>query len=310
MAPSLRFSVSVPQASGLDARALGQHAARIEKLGFHSLLMGDHLYLGERPTVHSVTALAVVAAATEQIPIGFCAYVLPLREPLAAAKELTALDRLSNGRLIAALAAGSNGPEFELFGVPFAERGARLDEGLDALLRLWTGEPVSFEGRFYRIAGAILAPLPIQRPHPPIWIGSWTGNRRSADRVARYAAGWQASGLHTSVEEFRQGWLQVQKAAEACGRDPSTIRTSYVNAITWLDSDRQRAWETVNSGRVGTMRTFPTQEELRLVGTPADVIARLTQLAEAGVEEVAIAPPVSVPEQLDIFMQEVAPAFA
>jgi alkanesulfonate monooxygenase SsuD/methylene tetrahydromethanopterin reductase-like flavin-dependent oxidoreductase (luciferase family) len=129
--------------------------------------------------------------------------------------------------------------------------------------------------------------------------------------VARFAAGWQASGLHTSVGDFRTGWAKVQEAAKGMGRDPNTIRRCYVNAITWLDSDHERAWEAVNSGRAGNMAPpFPTTEELRLIGTPKDVIARLTQLAEAGVEEVAILPPVTAPEQLEIFAREVMPAFA
>jgi len=212
MEAALGFSIVMGRASSLDAHRAGRYAARAEELGFRSLLMGDHLYM-ENPIGHSVLLAASVAAATERIPIGFCAYVLPLRHPLHAAKELAEIDRLSGGRLIAGLAAGSNAREFGLFGVPFEERGARLDEGLEILTRLWTGEPVTFVGRFHQLDGVRLAPVPVQKPHPPIWIGSWTGNRKSADRVVRYAAGWQASGLHTSVEEFRIGWEHVRAAA-------------------------------------------------------------------------------------------------
>jgi probable F420-dependent oxidoreductase len=307
---ALRFSISVSFAGEHDARAIGRYGALAERLGFHSLLAGDHLYMGGRRTLHSVVTLSIVAAATERIGLGFCSYVLPLRNPLFAAKELAEIDCLSQGRLIAGVAAGSNAAEFATFGVPFAERGDRLDEGLEALCRLWSGEPVDFHGRFYDFTGAILAPTPAQQPHPPIWIGSWTGNRRSAERVVRYAAGWQASGLHTSVDEFRVGWARVQQAAHALGRDPGTIRTSYVNATMWLGRDSEGAWETANSGRVpGLAPPFPTEVELRLVGTPGDVIARLGELADAGVEEVAIRPPASAPEQLEIFAREIMPAF-
>jgi probable F420-dependent oxidoreductase len=272
-------------------------------------LVGDHLYLG-RPTRLSVTALGVLATATERVSLGFCAYVLPLRDPLFAAKELAEIDCLSGGRLIAGLAAGSNAAEFATFGIPFSERGDRLDEGLAALTQLWSGEPVTFEGQFYRFSDALVSPPPVQKPYPEIWIGSWTGNRRSAERVARLASGWQASGLHSSIEDVQKGWAQLQKVALANGRDPHTIRRSYVNATTWLDSDHERAWDAVNSGRVRATSPFPTTEELRLVGTPDDVIARLTLLAGAGIEEVAIRPPVTAPEQLEIFAKEVMPAFA
>jgi probable F420-dependent oxidoreductase len=311
MTHTLRFSISVSFGGEHDARAIAQYGALAERLGFHSLLAGDHLYMGGRRTLHSVITLSILAAATERIGLGFCSYVLPLRNPLFAAKELAELDCLSGGRLVAGLAAGSNAAEFATFGVPFMERGDRLDEGLDALIQLWTGDSVDFHGRFYEFTGAVLAPRPAQAPHPPIWIGSWTGNRRSAERVVKYAAGWQASGLHTSVEDFRTGWTRVRQAANALGRDPVSIRTSYVNATMWIDRDRERAWETANSGRIpGLAPPFPTPVELRVVGTPADVMAKLGELADAGVEEVAIRPPASAPEQLEIFAQEIMPAFA
>jgi probable F420-dependent oxidoreductase len=311
MTRKLRFSISVSFGGEHDARAIGGYGALAERLGFHSLLAGDHLYMGGRRTLHSVITLAILAAATERIGLGFCSYVLPLRNPLFAAKELAEIDCLSGGRLVAGLAAGSNAAEFATFGVPFAERGDRLDEGLEALTRLWTGDLVDFSGRFYQFSGAVLAPRPTQQPHPPIWIGSWTGNRRSAERVVKFATGWQASGLHTSVDEFRAGWARVQRAARDLGRNPATIRTSYVNATMWIDKDRDRAWETANSGKVpGLAPPFPTEVELRIVGTSDDVISRLGELADAGVEEVAIRPPASAPEQLEIFAQEIMPAFA
>ncbi|HTE84312.1 MAG TPA: TIGR03619 family F420-dependent LLM class oxidoreductase, partial [Dehalococcoidia bacterium] len=221
MPPPLRFSVSVSFGGSHDAKSIGRYGALAERLGFRSLLAGDHLYMGGRHTLHSVATLAILAASTEEIGLGFCSYVLPLRDPLFAAKELAEIDCLSGGRLVAGLAAGSNAAEFATFGIPFSERGDRLDEGLGAVMKLWTGERVNFEGRFYRFSDAVLAPRPMQQPHPPIWIGSWTGNRRSAERVVKYAAGWQASGLHTSVAEFGVGWQRVQEAARALGRDPS-----------------------------------------------------------------------------------------
>ncbi len=168
---------------------------------------------------------------------------------------------------------------------------------------------MTHHGRFYDLDGVKLAPVPIQQPHPPIWIGSWTGNRRSADRVARYAAGWQASGLHTSVGEVRIGWQHVRDAAVRAGRDPASIRNTYVNCIVFLDSDREHAWDDVRGGRAGVGSTFRTDVDLRLVGTLDDVIARLEELAAVGIEEVAVLPPVTRPEQMELFAREVMPAF-
>ena len=304
--PTVRFSLSISTARGgetpVRARTLARYGALAEELGFHALYVTDHfLYSG--PALHSVSALAVLAGATTRVRLGFAAYVLPLRHPLQAAKELAMLDALSEGRLIAAFAPGSYAPEFAAMGVPFAERGARLDEGLAAVCALWTEAPASFAGRFYNFDGVTLEPGVVQRPHPPIWIGAWTGNPRAARRVARSGAGWQASGLHTSVEEVRAGWAAIRRACALVDRDPATVGRAYVNAITWLDADRERAWAAVAPG-------LRERADLRLIGTPEDAIARVAALAEAGIEEVAVLLPSWDEGQLRLIAGELMPAFA
>jgi alkanesulfonate monooxygenase SsuD/methylene tetrahydromethanopterin reductase-like flavin-dependent oxidoreductase (luciferase family) len=303
---TLQFSVTVPaRLTAGDpplSRSLARFAARAEELGFVALYTGDHVW---HPATFapSVAILTALAGATERVRIGFAAYQLPLRHPLIAAQEMTALDHLSNGRLVAGVATGSQAAEYESFGIPWQERGARLDEGLEALTRLWTETNVTFRGRFFSFEG-ITFEQSVQKPHPPIWIGSWSGNRRSALRVARYAAGWQASGLHTSVAEFREGWARIAAAATEIGRDPQTIRRAYVNAIVSFDADRERALQ--NAPRAPFQRDG---DDLRLTGTPDDVIARLNELAEAGAEEVSLfATNLSVP-YLERFAHEVMPTF-
>jgi alkanesulfonate monooxygenase SsuD/methylene tetrahydromethanopterin reductase-like flavin-dependent oxidoreductase (luciferase family) len=307
MSHTLQFGVTVPsriEAAGPPlGRTLARYAARAEELGFVALWTGDHVW-HPATFVPAVAMLTALANATERVRLGFAAYQLPLRHPLIAAQELIALDHLCGGRLIAGLATGSQASEYASFGIPWQERGARLDEGLAAITRLWTETNVSFRGRFFSFEGVTFAP-PVQRPHPPLWIGSWSGNRRSAQRVARYAAGWQASGLHTTVGEFSAGWSRIETAARAIGRDPATIRRAYVNAIIWIDADRERAWQTAPRGPA-----LREGAELRLIGTPDDVIAKLHELAEAGVQEVSILPStVSIPH-LERFAREVMPAFA
>ena len=304
--PSVRFSLSISTARGGDgpvsARSLTRYGALAEELGFHALYVTDHfLYSG--PAMHSVSALAVLAGATTRVRLGFAAYVLPLRHPLQAAKELAMLDGLSEGRLIAAFAPGSYAPEFAAMGIPFAERGARLDEGLAAVCALWTERPASYEGRFYRFSGVTPEPGVVQRPHPPLWIGAWTGNERAARRVARFAAGWQASGLHTTVEEVRTGWAAIRRACALVDRDPATVGRAYVNAVTWLDADRERAWGTVTPG-------LREHEELRLIGTPDDAARKIEALAEAGIEEVAMLLPSWDEGQLRLIARELMPVFA
>src|SRR5690606_38509120 len=144
---------------------------------------------------------------------------------------------------------------------------------------------------------------PVQQPHPPIWIGSWTGSPRAARRVAEHAAGWQASGLHTSVEEVRTGWRFIEQACAEVGRDPAAVGRAYVNAVTWLAADREAAWGAVTP-------RLREREDLRVIGTPDDAVARLRALEDAGVEEVALLIQERSLEQLDLIAREVMPAFA
>src|SRR5690606_13072316 len=147
----LRMSISVAGGRGgaTTARDLAAYASRAEELGFHAIYFTDHfVYTG--PTMHSGSAFAAMAGATERIRLGFAAYVLPLRHPIAAARELATLDALCGGRLVAGLATGSHEPEFEAFGIPFAERGRRLDEGIEALRALWTEPQATYRGRFWQ----------------------------------------------------------------------------------------------------------------------------------------------------------------
>ena len=145
--------------------------------------------------------------------------VLPYHEPIALAKALATIDVLSGGRLMVGVASGWLREEFELLGVPFRERGARTDEYLAALRALWTEERVTFRGRWVKLEEAAFFPKPIQKPHPPIWIGGRQPGRLSSRgalrrRLARGAA--HPGELAADVSAIR-------REAEAAGRDPGRI---------------------------------------------------------------------------------------
>ena len=131
----------------VSATAIGTFARAVETSGFSRLYLTDHIFHAT-PTFHSTSAFAVAAAATRNIPLGFCAYIVPFRHPIVAAKELAFLDGLCEGRLLAGLATGSSRAEMDALGVDFVSRGRRLDEALKAMLALWQNDEVSFEGEF------------------------------------------------------------------------------------------------------------------------------------------------------------------
>jgi probable F420-dependent oxidoreductase len=168
----------------VDGRALAATARRAESMGFHELVIPDHLIAQLAP----VPAMAFIAAATERLRIA--AFVLnnDLRHPAVLAQDLASLDVLSGGRLDVAIGAGWNRPEYEAIGIPFDPapvRQARLAEAIAVLKGAFGDGSFSFAGEFYAITDLDGQPKPVQRPHPPFLIGG--GGRRTLELAAREA---------------------------------------------------------------------------------------------------------------------------
>ena len=192
----MRFGVSVPCFGvGVDAALLARWARTAEAAGWDGFFLWDHLFAfsaGPVDVVDPFIALAAAACSTESIRLGTLVTPLPRRRPVVLARQTATLDRLSGGRLVLGVGSGTGPYEWEYCGDESspAVRGEMLDEHLELLNRLWTGEPVRHEGRHYRVAGpdwsAICHPPPLQRPRIPIWVGgTWPGTRPFA-RAARW----------------------------------------------------------------------------------------------------------------------------
>src|SRR3989454_11058716 len=159
-----------------DVGALYAYAERAEVLGFESLWAWDHVILGVEPAfpiLDSITTLAAIAARTRRIKLGIGVLVLPLRNPVMAAKALGSLDVISGGRLILGAAAGWYAREFDAVGVPFKQRGRLFERNLDILTRLWTEDRVTVKQDELNLREAIMRPRPVQRPRPPILVGGY-----------------------------------------------------------------------------------------------------------------------------------------
>ena len=153
-----------------DVQGLYAYARRAEELGFESLWAWDHILLGVEPSfpiLDSITTLGAVAARTTRIKLGTGVLVLPLRNPVVAAKALGSLDVISGGRLILGVAAGWYAREFDAVGVPFKQRGRQFERNLDILIRLWTQERVTLKVDEFNMRDAVMVPRPSQHPRPP-----------------------------------------------------------------------------------------------------------------------------------------------
>ena len=299
--PTRQLSISMVAGTTdpISARQIADFSGRVESAGYHRLYLTDHIF-HSTPSFQSTSAFAVAAASTQSIALGFGAYIVPFRHPIVAAKELAFLDGLCGGRLTAGLAAGSSRLEFDGFGLSFSSRGKRLDESIDAMKRLWTEDAVSFQGEFYQFENVSLTPKPVQAPHPPIWIGSWTGSRPAARRIVKHADGWQASGLHASLEQAVEGWRRVEDMCVEMGRDPASITRSMVNLVTRVDDSYAKAL-------AGVMPSHRMHDELIVAGTESAVVDRLEAIFATGIEEVGLFMPLSALDQVDIIAERVMP---
>src|SRR5262245_39534061 len=216
-----RVRIGMMFPAGERAESL-RYAARAEAAGLDSLWVGDHVAF-HVPIPDAFTMLAFLAAATERVQLGTAVYLLPLRPPVQVAKAAAAIDRLSNGRLVFGVGVGGEyPPEFEASGVAVGERGARIDEAIPLLRRLWREERVAHAGRFFRFGPITLAPGPMQPGGPPIWVG---GRAPAAMRRAgRFGDGYVST--MTSPERYRSNLEQIGAAAEKAGRHAPPFATA------------------------------------------------------------------------------------
>ena len=303
----MKFSISLT--SGTDkpvsAAEIQAFAKSTEALGFHGIYVTDHFY-HNNPNFHSVSAAAVLCAATKHLQIGFSAYQVPLRHPIVVAKEFAMLDALSEGRLVTAFATGSYEKEFEALGIPFNQRGKMLDEGIRAIRRLWENDMVSFCGDFWSFKNVSVTPKPVQKPRMPIWIASWSAGGRPAARVAEFGDGWQASGLHTPIEQLSTGWSHIMAECDLIKRDPATIKRAYVNTVVHFGSSPESAWNDFISQ---SDKNSERHRELCLMGNEEQICTGIDELQGSGMEEISFLLGVGEADKAGILAADIIPRF-
>ena len=187
----MRFGIDVPiKGDYFDPRVLAELAAEAEAAGWDGFFVWDHLSLGlSEPICDPWIALTAIALRTERVRIGPMVTPIPRRRPWKLARETVTLDHLSGGRMVLGVGIGSPVPE-EF--APFGEegdarlRGAMLDEGLEVLTGLWTGEPLTYRGEHYTVTDRTFLPRPVQTPRIPLWIGANWPNMAPLRRAARW----------------------------------------------------------------------------------------------------------------------------
>ena len=193
---------------------------QVDRLGFDSFWCGDHVAFAI-PFLDPITQIAQAAVVSKRLTFGTAVFLLPLRHPTPVAKQIATLDHLTGGRFVFGVGIGGEFPkEYEGCGVPLNERGARLSEGIEVIRKLWTGEKVSHEGRFYSFKDVKMTPVPRQPGGPPIWCGG--RSEPALRRAARLADGWFSYAV--SPEMFAKGLATIEAAAQEAGPQARALR--------------------------------------------------------------------------------------
>jgi probable F420-dependent oxidoreductase len=221
-----------------------------ESLGYDYLTLTDHIVLpnlkvpgypysesgeffteGPERRHDQLTAAAYIAAKTSRIRLVLAVMVVPYRPAVLAAKMLATIDVLSAGRLVVGIGAGWLEAEFNAVAVtPFAKRGAVTDEYIRAFRTLWTEEAPRLDGDWVKFGDVLFEPKPVQRPHPPIWVGGESGP--ALRRAARLGDAWYPIGsnnrhLLDTLPRYRAGIARLRRFAEEAGRDPTAVALTY-----------------------------------------------------------------------------------
>ena len=298
----MKFGTWIPNCRDLATpEIIRRTAVRAEQLGYDSVFVSDHVVV---PNAYvdrfgagiydPLITLSVLAGATSRVLLGTTVLIVPYRNPVLTAKMVASLDALSGGRVVLGIGAGWVPEESAALGVAFAERGAMTDEYLAAMRELWTSSTPSFSGKYTQFSDIRCEPKPIQKPHPPIWVG---GHSPAAlRRAAAIGSAWHP--INRSVEDIRAGHAEIVRLCEARGRvvPPVTMRID-----TCVLQAGRRAPAPIHGGSM-------------LAGEPDALVDKISELAAAGVEHLVLeflaADGAELDEQMALFAERVRPQVA
>lgn len=233
---SLHFGANLT----LEVEETARQARWMEELGFEYFSAGEHFMRGDPPGAShaSLPVLAVAAGATTSIRLLSSIVLVPFYHPLMLARMTATLDAASNGRLTLGVGIGGEYPaEFENSGLRVNQRGRRTDECLEVMRRLWKGEKVNFEGRHFQLKGAEINPLPLQRPHPPVWV---SGRRDAAmQRAARFGEGWVP--YFFDPPRYRDSVEKIEAFADEHGRSLDRFQWGFFPYISIYETEQEAA---------------------------------------------------------------------
>ena len=272
----MKYGVCIPHyGRPIDAQGLTEMAVKAEEMGFDSVWVTDHIIvphvIPDRPDIvyrhdmlEPLSLLAHLGAVTSRVSLGTSVIILPYRNPVVLAKMIATADVLSQGRVIFGAGVGWMEGEFEVLNAPFANRGPLSDEYISLLKALWTSPTPTFHGSHFQVSDVTFSPMPVQDPHPPIWIGG--RSRRAVRRAVELGDYWHPTQM---------GPQELTKHAEYLRRLSQSTGRSSPPGISFR-------------GTVNFTGDAPPDWRPPLHGAVADVVADLLDYSRAGVDYVIL----------------------
>jgi probable F420-dependent oxidoreductase len=288
-----------------EPELLCSYAEAAEAVGLDSIWLSDHI-VTRNPSLDIACLFAMIAARTKHVKMGPSVLTLPARHPVQVAKTYATLDYISGGRMIMAVGSGSDMRDLIACGVPVEARGARLDEGIVILRKLWSESHVTHHGRFYSFDDVTIEPKPHDGP-----LDIWIGGRSDAilKRTARIGDGWFPA--LTSPEEFKRDMAKLIAFGEDYGRKMNP-REAGVLLFTYVTDDHERARQVL----APFLRALPMPPEEAaarcLVGPVQECIAKIHRFIEAGCVKFVLrpsCPPAEVMSQIETYGRDILPHF-
>ena len=292
----MKFGVQLAGGAAVCGReALRQVGAVAEELGYDSILIGDHIVIPKRITapwpyneyaggktpygvytemawLDPFDAMAFLAGVTEKLRLGISVLIVPYRHPFDVARRVATIDVLSGGRFVLGVGVGWLEDEFRLLGIPFTERARRTREYIAMMKALWTQEKPRFAGKFVELNEDVnVLPLPVQKPHPPIWVGG--ESQPALKRVVEFGDGWHIGLI--LPERIGPKLDQLKRLMEQAGRDFSELELTALAAAGRTSSAEIRAYD--NAG-VQVLYMLPLSHDVKtLLGEMRDFARQMKE---------------------------------
>jgi alkanesulfonate monooxygenase SsuD/methylene tetrahydromethanopterin reductase-like flavin-dependent oxidoreductase (luciferase family) len=293
------------------------YVVEADRLGFAQMFMVEHHFTGHGQVSASMTLLAFLAAKTKTIRLGTAVVVLPWHNPVLIAEQAATLDLLTGGRFDFGVGKGYRKSEFDGFCIPMDEASDRFDEAMEIIRKAWTTEGrFSHHGKRWHYDDILVEPEPLQRPHPPLWLAA--GSADSIKRAAR-------EGYNLLLDQLAQTDQIIQRIALFKAECANAGRTYNANMVATArplqmihsEAERAEAYATRKRviGTIGDLARDKLADRVEddtapLLGTPAEVIARLRELEAGGATNILLVDPNASVANLRAFAREVMPAFA